>query len=181
MKLNLRNLHRDFGYFYLGLIVSFASSGLLMNHRQSWHPEKYTVQTKAITIKNKIDKKSFTDDAAKEIAKSLAIDDKFRRQNIKEGKLRISFEKNDLEIDLTTSKGELVTFTKTPIIGHAMQLHKNTNNWWIIYSDIFAISLIFIAISGSFILGKTRNSFSSRGWRLTALGLIVPLFFLIFL
>ena len=41
-KINFRNLHRDLGYIYIGLIVSFAFSGLMMNHRVSWHPEKDT-------------------------------------------------------------------------------------------------------------------------------------------
>jgi hypothetical protein len=50
-KINWRNLHRDLGYFYIGLIVSFAFSGLLMNHREMWHPEKYTFETKAIEVK----------------------------------------------------------------------------------------------------------------------------------
>ena len=50
--LKARNLHRDLGYFYIGLIISFAFSGILMNHRDSWHPEKYTVATKAITLKH---------------------------------------------------------------------------------------------------------------------------------
>ena len=44
----IRNLHRDLGYFYIGLIISFAFSGILMNHREAWHPEKYTVETKNI-------------------------------------------------------------------------------------------------------------------------------------
>ena len=51
MKLNRRNIHRDLGYFYIGLIISFAFSGILMNHREHWHPEKYTTETKSISVK----------------------------------------------------------------------------------------------------------------------------------
>ena len=43
MKLTSRAIHRDLGYFYVGLILSFALSGIMMNHRDSWHPEKYTL------------------------------------------------------------------------------------------------------------------------------------------
>jgi hypothetical protein len=49
-KKTFRNLHRDLGYFYIGLIISFAFSGLMMNHRDSWHPEKYTTETKSIEV-----------------------------------------------------------------------------------------------------------------------------------
>lgn len=49
-KINFRNLHRDLGYFYIGLIIFFAISRILMNHRDSWHADKYTTETKPITI-----------------------------------------------------------------------------------------------------------------------------------
>ena len=49
-QLKIRGLHRDLGYFYIGLIISFATSGILMNHRDSWHAEKYTTENKSITI-----------------------------------------------------------------------------------------------------------------------------------
>ena len=50
-KQTFRSLHRDLGYFYIGLIISFATSGILMNHRDSWHPEEYDNQTKEIQVK----------------------------------------------------------------------------------------------------------------------------------
>lgn len=78
-KLNLRNLHRDLGYFYIGLIVSFAISGLMMNHRESWHPEKYTTQTKAIEVQLP-EESALNEDFAKDLGKKLGIEDKMRRQ-----------------------------------------------------------------------------------------------------
>lgn len=45
-KINARELHRDLGYFFLGLIVTFAFSGILMNHRDSFDADKYTIETK---------------------------------------------------------------------------------------------------------------------------------------
>jgi hypothetical protein len=62
-----------------------------------------------------------------------------RHHNLKNGAFKISFEKHDVEIDMKTGKGEIVAFKKTPIISQTMQLHKNTSNWWIYYSDIFGI------------------------------------------
>jgi len=99
-----------------------------MNHRDMWHPEKYTTETKAITVKlpeeNKIDEK-FSED----LGKKLGIDDKMRRHNIKKEVFKISFENHDVEINIKTGKGEIVSFVKTPIISHAMKLHKNTSNF----------------------------------------------------
>ncbi|MFM9987581.1 PepSY-associated TM helix domain-containing protein [Flavobacterium sp.] len=175
-----RNLHRDLGYFYIGLIISFATSGILMNHRDSWHAEKYTVETKKIDVKIPT-YADITEEYADSLGKQLGIDDKIRRHKVDEGKLRISFEKNDVEINLKTGKGEIVSFIKTPIISSMMKLHKNTSNWWIYYGDIFGISLIVIAITGTLMIPAGKFTFKKRGWKLALAGLIVPLLILIFL
>ncbi|RKS98760.1 PepSY-associated TM helix domain-containing protein [Flavobacterium sp. 123] len=177
-KINFRNLHRDLGYFYIGLIVSFAFSGLMMNHREMWHPEKYTTETKAIEVKLPEESK-ITEEFAKNLGKQLGIDDKMRRQMVREGKFRISFENNDVEIDTKTGKGEIVTFKKTPIISQAMNLHKNNSNFWIYYSDIFALSLITIALTGTIMVKAGKFSWKQRGWKLAVAGVIFPLLFLI--
>lgn len=179
-KINFRNLHRDLGYFYVGLIISFAISGILMNHRDSWHAEKYTTETKAIKI-NLPAESEITDQFAEKLGTSLGLEDKMRRKNIKKGNLKISFENHDIEIDIKTGKGELVSFIKTPIVSQMMKLHKNTSNWWIYYGDIFGISLITIAITGMIMIPSGKLSFKRRGWKLAIAGLIFPLLILILL
>lgn len=178
-KINFRNLHRDLGYFYIGLIVSFAFSGLLMNHRDMWHPEKYTTEVKPVEIQLP-EKDKITEEYAESLAEKLGFEDKFRRHNIKKGVLKVSFEKHDIEIDTKTGKGELVTFIKTPIISQTMKLHKNTSNFWIYYSDIFAISLIIIALTGTIMIKAGKYSWKNRGWKLAVAGVVFPLLFLIF-
>ncbi|MGO4905914.1 PepSY-associated TM helix domain-containing protein [Flavobacterium sp. W20_MBD1_R3] len=179
-KIKARNLHRDLGYFYIGLIVSFAFSGLMMNHREYWHPEKYTTETKAIQVKI-FAENEITEKFAEDLGKQLGIDDKMRRQMVKKGIFKISFEKHDVEIDLKTGKGEIVSFIKTPIISQTMKLHKNTSNFWIYYSDIFAISLIIIALTGTVMIKAGKFSWKNRGWKLAVAGIIFPLIFLFLL
>nr|WP_294933823.1 PepSY-associated TM helix domain-containing protein [uncultured Flavobacterium sp.] len=177
---NIRAIHRDLGYFYLGLIISFAFSGILMNHRESWHPEKYTVESKAVEVKLPAEEK-ITEKYAENLAKELGIEDKFRRHNVKKGELKISFENTDVEIDIKTGKGEIVTFRKTPLISQAMKLHKNTSNWWIYYSDIFGLSLITIAVTGALMIAAGKHTFKRRGWKLALAGILFPLIFLFLL
>jgi hypothetical protein len=179
-KLTARNLHRDLGYFYVGLIISFAFSGILMNHRDMWHPEKYTVSTKAIQVTLPEDQE-ITEEFAEALGKKLGIEDTFRRHKVKEDVLKLSFEKNDVEIDLKTGTGEIETFVKTPLISQTMKLHKNTSNWWIYYSDVFGLSLITIAVSGMLLITVGKNTFGNRGWKLAAAGLVVPLLVLVLL
>ena len=176
----IRNIHRDFGYFYVGLIVSFAFSGILMNHREHWHPEKYTIDTEVIQVELP-DESQISEEYAENLGKELGIDDKMRRHSVKKGTFKISFEKHDVEIDMETGVGEIVAFNKTPIISQTMKLHKNTSNWWIYYSDIFGISLILIAITGTLMVTHGKNTFKKRGWKLAAAGLIFPLIVLVIL
>lgn len=179
-KKTFRNLHRDLGYFYIGLIISFAASGLMMNHRESWHPEKYTTETKAITVtlpEEHLISEKFTVD----LGEKLGIDDKFRKHSIKKSNLKISYENHDVEIDMKTGQGEIVTFLKMPIISQTMKLHKNTSNFWIYYSDVFALSLIVIALTGTIMVKAGKFSFKERGWKLALAGIIFPLIFLFLL
>jgi uncharacterized protein len=177
-KLKLRNLHRDLGYFYIGLIISFAFSGILMNHRDSWEAEKYNVEVKEIEIKVPA-KEEITEEFAKNFISKYDIKDTFRKFKIKASLLRISYKNTDVEVDLTTGKGEIETYQKTPIISSMMKLHKNTSNWWIYYGDIFGLSLITIAITGAFMIPAGKFSFKNRGWKLALAGIIIPLLVLI--
>lgn len=179
-KVNLRNLHRDLGYFYVGLIISFAFSGILMNHRDHWHPEKFTLEAKNIKVVLPENEKDIDDAYAENLAKELNIKDKIRRHNVRKGKFKMQFENTEVEIDLKTGKGEIVSFIKTPVISQAMFLHKNTSNWWIYFSDIFGISLIIIAITGAMMTKHGKHTFKRRGWKLAAAGLLFPILFLIF-
>jgi len=33
-----RSLHRDVGYFCIGLVIIFAVSGIAVNHKDDWNP-----------------------------------------------------------------------------------------------------------------------------------------------
>jgi hypothetical protein len=179
-KLNIRNLHRDLGYFYLGLIITFAFSGILMNHRDNWHPEEYDVQTKNITVQLP-EKENITKEYAQNFINAYNITDVFKRYRVKNGSLRIAYKNTDVEVELETGKGEIVTYKKTPFISETMFLHKNTSNWWIYFSDVFGISLIFIAITGAMMVKHGKNTFKRRGWKLATAGILFPILFLLFL
>lgn len=179
-KFNARALHRDLGYFFLGLIITFAFSGILMNHRNIFHPEKFTLESQAIKISLPEESK-INDTYVENLSKSLKIDDKFKRHMIRNGKFKMQYENTEIEVDLKTGKGEILQFIKTPVISQTMFLHKNTSNWWIYFSDIFGVSLIIIAITGTLMIKHGKHTFRRRGWKLTAVGLVFPILILILL
>ena len=180
MNLTARNTHRDIAYFYVGLIISFALSGIFLNHRQSWHPRRYAYEKREIAVPAPIQKDSINEEWVKGFAKEQRIDDHVRRFTAENNQLRISFEKNDVTVDLQTGKGRIETYTTTPLLGQMTQLHQDTSKWWIYYSDIFGVAMLTIASTGMFI-EKGRLSFKSRGWKLALAGIIFPLIFLFLL
>lgn len=180
MKLTVRNTHRDLAYFFLGLIIAFAFSGIFLNHRQVWHPRRYTYDTKQITVPTVL-KDSVNEAYIEQFTKSQNIDDVMRRFQVNdENILRISYANNDVDIDITTGQGKVVTYKTTPLLGQMTKLHVDTSKWWIYYSDIFGVAMLTIGITGMFI-EKGKNSFQSRGWKLALAGIIFPLIFLFLL
>ncbi len=179
MKLTARNTHRDLAYFYLGLIIAFAFSGIFLNHRQTWHPIKYTYSEREISAPT-VAKESVTDAFIEQFTKSQQIDDKLRRFQLSENNLRIIYVNSDVEFDITTGKGKQTVYKTTPLLGQMTKLHVDTSKWWIYYSDVFGVAMLTIAVTGMFIQ-KGENSFVKRGWKLALAGIIFPLVFLFLL
>ena len=179
MKLTARNTHRDIAYFFLGLIIAFAFSGIFLNHRQQWHPRRYTSDTKSIII-TPVVKDSVTEAYIESFTKSQDIDDMMRRFQVAENTLRITYAMHDVEIDIITGDGKIITYKTTPLLGQMTKLHVDTSKWWIYYSDIFGVAMLVIACTGMFI-EKGKNSFQSRGWKLALVGILFPLIFLFLL
>uniref|UniRef100_UPI004048813B PepSY-associated TM helix domain-containing protein n=1 Tax=Polaribacter sp. TaxID=1920175 RepID=UPI004048813B len=179
MKVTNRSLHRDFAYFYVGLIIAFSLSGIILNHRQDWYPMDYTFDTKELSIKLPTNPSEINKDYL--IAAIEGMDLTYESHRIRDGKLRIYFKDNGIfDTALDSGKGLIEFKRKVPLIGHSMYLHKTTNSFWVWYSDIFGASLMLIAITG-ILIPAGKNGFSKRGWKLALAGIIFPLIFLFFL
>ncbi|MGG8496124.1 PepSY-associated TM helix domain-containing protein [Tenacibaculum sp. TC6] len=176
MKITNRSLHRDLAYFYVGLIIAFSFSGIILNHREDWYPMDYIYENKPFELKIPSDEKQLTKEYITEHTKEVG---KYDGHRVRNGKVRVYFKDNIiLDADAKTGKGIVEHKRKVPIIGHSMYLHKSTNSFWVWYSDIFGIAMLVIAITGVLIpLGK--KGFKGRGWKLAVAGMLFPLLFLV--
>ena len=178
---NLRNLHRDLGYFYVGLIIAFAISGIAQNHRKQWKPDKYLYEFKKLQTGFHLPKESVTKDSVLAFSKQSQLEDLRQFDIRKDSVLVISYANADATIHLDNGKAEVNIWRKKPILAELSFLHKNNGNlWWIWYSDIFAMGLIFIASTGMFLM-KGKNSFRKRGWMFALAGVVVPVAVLLLL
>lgn len=176
MKITNRSLHRDLAYFYVGLIIAFSFSGIILNHRQDWYPMDYTYENKPFELAIPSEEQAFTKEYISEKTKEVG---KYEGHRVRNGKIRVYFKDNIiLDADAKTGVGTIEYKRKVPIIGHSMYLHKSTNSFWIWYSDIFGIAMLVIAITGVLIpLGK--KGIKGRGWKLAVAGMLFPLLFLL--
>lgn len=171
-----RLLHRDFGYFYVGLILCFSISGIALNHRDIFNSQTYVVRNEPIQLGNK-DSLSISPESYIKNSSPLFTKNKFRGIRVNNNEARVYFENAFANIDLLTGKGEIEYIETIPILGHMSTLHKSMNKWWVWFSDIFAIALILISITG-ILLSKGKFSFKKRGWILASSGLLFPIIIL---
>ncbi len=181
MKFTSKNIHRDVAYFYVGLIIAFSFSGIILNHRQDWYPMDYAYASKDVQLQIPADNnKEIIEAYIKGISDQWNLNATYDSHRIRGEELRVFFKDNIiLDADMKTGKGVVEYKRKTPFLGQTMFLHKTTNKFWIWYSDIFGIGMLTIAITGMFLITKGKNTFKKRGWKLALLGLIFPVIILI--
>lgn len=173
MKINERGLHRDIAYFYLGLIISFSISGIALNHRRSWNPQKYTYEKKAVDYTIPGSESEIDEQWLDEFSSAIEVDQSIRKTTLEDGAFKVFYEYDVVTINAKTGSGQHEMVRRIPVLGQMSFLHITTEPMWIWYSDIFGLGMIAIAITGMFI-SKGKFSFGQRGWKLSLLGIIFP-------
>lgn len=175
-----RYIHRDLSYLFAGMILIYALSGILMNHRGDLNPH-YTVTRKEYRVEADLSDKSKVD---KSLVLSLldAIDetDNYTKHYFpKEGEMKV-FLKGGSSLVVNTRTGEAVyeQLKRRPLLSDMVKLHYNPGRWWTYFSDIFAVSLILITLTG-LVMIKGPKGFWGRGGLLFVIGVLVPILFLV--
>jgi len=176
-KIN-RVVHRDFGYFFTGMIIIYALSGIALNHRNDWNPN-YIITTKALTLNIPSAVNSDEKETVNNLLKQMGEEDNYRKHYFPaDDKLKIFLNGGgSVNINLNTGKTLFEKLKKRPLFFEVNFLHYNPGNVWKWFSDIFAVALIILGISGLFIL-KGKNGIKRRGAWLTIAGVIIPLILL---
>ncbi|MBE0646123.1 MAG: PepSY-associated TM helix domain-containing protein [Bacteroidetes bacterium] len=170
-------IHRDLGYFFAGMTVIYAISGIALNHIKEWDPN-YNITQKDVQVKP-FEQEGFTRDMAVAMLEPLGEAHNFKKHYFPEpGILKIFLDGGSLTVDAESGEGLLEHARRRAVFFEMNYLHYNTpKNLWTWFSDIFAGALVLLAISGLFIL-KGKKGITGRGAWLTAAGLIIPAVFL---
>ncbi len=172
-------LHRDIGYLIVGLTIVYGVSGIAVNHIQDWNPNyvkeentfsispiQYTLPTK------KILEISLSSLKISETPQIFFRPDSFTFQ--------IFFEEKEYAIDLPTGNVIVEETHERKVLYEMNQLHLNSpKGIWTYIADLYAFSLIFVAITGIFVL-KGKTGITGRGAYLTVIGILFPILYWIY-
>ncbi|WP_026475501.1 PepSY-associated TM helix domain-containing protein [Alkaliflexus imshenetskii] len=175
-----RSIHRDLGYFFAGITIVYALSGIAINHRNDWNPN-YIITHEEQSLFSDNELKSGDRKAIVEFLERQQLNNRYKSHfRPSPDQIRI-FLTGDASITLnfTTESFIFESIRKRPLFYHVNYLHYNPGSWWKWFSDIFAVALIVISITGLFII-KGKNGISYRGALLSLAGLLIPILFLIF-
>jgi hypothetical protein len=167
----LRAIHRDIGYLAIGFTVIYAISGIAQNHLEDWGEVSYKSYEQTLALPPIGDGVPDAQAIAIVVAKvglgaptsALRAGDEIRLEYASGAKVSAIG-------DRITVQGRSQRF----FIGAANWLHRARNKHaWKYVSDTFAAMLLYLAISGVFMI-KGRLGFRWRGMILISIGVAVP-------
>ena len=182
MKLNWRKwfrvVHRDFGYLFFGITLIYSISGIALNHLDDWNPN-YIITRKEVSIDPSLITPTISKNEMREIMKNIGEDKNYKNHYFPQpGQLKIFLKGGSIMVNTQTGQGLLERVERRPIFREMNFLHYNPAVSWTLVSDIFAGALILLAITGLFLV-RGAKGITGRGAWLTALGIVVPIIFLI--
>lgn len=179
MKFNYLNriLHRDIGYFFFGMTIIYALSGIALNHRNDWNPS-YIIEAKKIWFNGISGKTDFSQKEVITLLEQIDEDDNYKKHYYPDSQtMKVFLDGGSLEVNLQNGEGYLEKISRRPLFYQVNLLHYNPGKWWTYFSDIFAVALLILAITGLFIV-KGKNGLKWRGAILAIVGIIIPILFL---
>jgi hypothetical protein len=169
----LRAIHRDAGYLAVGLTLVYALSGLAVNHIAAWDPNFRNYETTHHL--GPIVATASDDAMAKEVREKLGVTDEPREvYRVSPDQLDILFEHRTLHVSPKT--GDVFDEGQKPrfLLRVANWLHLNRGKKaWTYVADTYAAALLFLAISGMFMI-KGPKGLLGRGAALVLLGIAIP-------
>lgn len=173
-----RILHRDFGYVFFAMTIIYSLSGIALNHLDDWNPD-YSITKKNVETDLRKQDEKFSREQVNAVLEKLDEADNYKKHySPDKNTVKIFIDKGNVSVDLTTGVAMLIKTSKRPFFHEFNFLHRNNpKKLWTWFSDIFAGSLILLAITGLFMV-RGRKGIKGRGAVLTILGIVLPIIFL---
>ncbi|GHT64130.1 peptidase [Bacteroidia bacterium] len=169
----LRVIHRDLGFLVVGISLVYGISGIYLNHMNGKDPafrtEEGSLQLSPNLTRKELEEIWIAQKNLPSLKKILRMDETHSRLMLDGGVGVYSSEDGHLDYE---------KHTKRVFIYWINRLHYSKVKHWSPVADFFAASLIFLALSGLFII-KGKHGLAGYGkWYLIA-GLLVPVIYVL--
>jgi len=179
-KLN-RWIHRELGFLFFGMTIIYGISGIALNHSAArhWDPGIITRST-TVRYPEKLHKDDVDRTTIEQILEITREKENYKQYYFPDqDHLMIYLKGGHILLELESGDLQLVKIRNRPVFNELNYLHYNKpKKLWTWFSDLYALGLILIAISGLFLI-KGRKGISGRGGVLTIAGILIPLVLLI--
>lgn len=175
----IRLLHRDVGYVAFGLTIIYSISGIAVNHVRDWNPN-YIISKDTLSIPLQIDSTFTSESIVEYLIQSYSIKDSINSYfRSSPSSIDVFFTNKTLSVNFRKNLSVIEKVESRSVIRESNFLHlNNPKKMWTWIADIFALSLIFLASTGLFMI-KGKNGIKGRGKWLTILGFLIPIVFLL--
>lgn len=177
----IRVLHRDIGYTAVALTLAYAISGLAVNHIDDWNPnfsfEEIPVDVGALPTES-------YEAMEAHVVQGLKIPPEQIKGRFMESdtEFRVFLpEGQEISVDIRDGKGLRKKISTHAVLYEVNVLHlNNLEGLWTWVADVFAASLIVLALTGLFMI-KGKRGLWGRGKWFVAAGLAVPVAFIVYM
>ncbi|MFC1555848.1 PepSY-associated TM helix domain-containing protein [candidate division KSB1 bacterium] len=171
-------VHRDVGYFCVGLTIIYCISGIAVNHTHEWNPNFRITHIDMQT--DPIDESELESvDTYRAVIRKLNIDDEF--MNVfrpSPDKVKIFMQNGNILLDIHTGEAVYEKVLSRTILREMNYLHLNKpRSLWTWAADAYAAALLLLAVTGMFVL-KGKTGIKGRGKWLIGAGVIFPIVFI---
>lgn len=176
-----RWIHRELGYVFFGMTIIYGVSGIALNHfaARHWDPGIIT-RSESFLYPQQLTKSTVDRQVVDEILEMTGERKNFKQYYFpNEDLLMIYLRGGHITLQLSTGETNLTLVRNRPVFREMNYLHYNKpKKLWTWFSDLYAFSLILIAVSGLFLV-RGKKGITGRGGVLVIAGIIVPLVFLL--
>ncbi len=174
-----RVLHRHLSFFFSGMLLVYAISGIALNHKDTFNSQ-YSIERKSFSISRAFSQEEeITKEVVLELLLPIEESKNYTKHYFPEHNTLKVFLKggSNLVVNLSTGEAVYESVKRRPVIGALSKLHYNPGKAWTVFSDVFAVGLIIIIFTGLFVLKGKYSLWGIGGIELT-IGILIPVLFL---
>ena len=169
--------HRDVGYFFAGLTVIYAVSGVAVNHIDDWNPN-YVIARDAVEI-GVLPFGSPAELGAEVLDRMEIVEEPRSVIRMGPDELKVFLDQRTLTVALPGGRVVDERARRRFAFFEVNYLHLNHGKgFWTWFADLYAVGLLVLACTGIFII-TGKKGLGGRGRWLLLAGLTIPLAYLL--